>query len=295
MKPYYRMNTCMRFEVRPIDKATARDIIVSNHYSHNWNTAFGVFSFGVFDDEGIAGALVYGNPMNTAAYGGISTLPQEALTELNRMWIDDRLGRNTESAAIAKTFRWLREHSPVQLVQTFADGRLGVGTVYKAANFTYYGHDETLFFRDRETGTDYHGVPLSNTAVVTPMLTKNHLLVQGRLEAFTVKTHRYLYPLTRYAKRAIKLAPQPYPTYERGETWLPDYRPPASQIARCLVMADALGYRDMASDFDAYLHANYPPAVIGRAIADARVNEWIAPMLAAAAAQPDLFGEAVLP
>ena len=51
------MNTCTRFEVRPIDKATARDIIVANHYSHNWAHTFGAYSFGVFDDLGLAGVL----------------------------------------------------------------------------------------------------------------------------------------------------------------------------------------------------------------------------------------------
>lgn len=278
------------FWISPLDKPAARDLVVANHYSHSWNTPFGTYCFGVFDHDGLAGALVFGNLMNPSSYATLADLPPEAVTELNRMWIHDRLGPNTETACLSRAMRWLRHNSPVQLVQTFADGRLGCGTVYKAANFGYYGHDETLFFDEPATGTVHHGTPFSNTANARGMVARNMLLVTGALEPFTVKTYRYLYPLTKYARRRIILNEQPYPVYDKGTTPRPDWRPPATQIARCAVMAQAMGYRTEAAAFDAYLAANYPPPVVADALAIALGNEWVADILVEAEAQPDLLG-----
>ena len=285
------------FEVRPIDKAIAKDLIVREHYSHNWNIAFGVYCFGVFDGLGLAGALVYGNPMNPGSVTSLADLAPDQVTELNRMWVHDRLGPNTETAAMARAHKWLRANSPVQLIQTFADGRLWCGTVYKAANFTYYGHDETLFFRDLATGEVLHGTTFSNTGTSGPpgaiprgMLTRNQRLARGDLEAFYVKTHRYLYPLTKYARRHILLREQPYPAYSRGTRPVPGYVAPATQMARCLVIAGACGYADVANDIEAYLARHYSPSDVTAAIAEAQSNPWVSAIVAESDAQADLFG-----
>lgn len=285
-----RLEDGTEFWVDRIDKATARDMIVREHYSHSWNTPFGTHCFGVFDGEGLAGALVFGNLMNPGSYASLADLPPDAIVELNRMWVDDRLGPNTESAALARSMRWLKHETPVQLVQTFADGRLGCGTVYKAANFGYYGHEETLFFRERATGQTLHGTPFSNTASPKGMLSRNHLLARGELDAFYVKTYRYLYPLTKYARRRIILTERPYPQYERGERRAPDYLAPVSQMARALTIAETCGYDDMAADMRAYLGVNYLPDSVAAALVEARQNEWVAAILADADTQPSLFG-----
>lgn len=283
------------FTIERIDKATARELIVANHYSGTWNTAFGTFSFGLFYAGDLVGALAYGNPMNTGSVGSLADLPPDSVTELNRMWISDTLGPNTETAALSRTMRWLKRHAGIQLVQTFADGRLGCGTVYKAANFGYYGHSETLFFLNRDTGEAEHGTQFTITGdsrrfgeFPRPMVARNLRLIAGDLEAFTVKTYRYLYPLTRYARRRILLKQEPYPAYDKGERVIPDYVPPASQIARCRVACDIAGYRAYAAEFAAYMAAHYAPEVVSAAVDQARRNEWL--LALADAIQPDLFG-----
>lgn len=283
------------FTIRRIDKATARDLIVANHYSGTWNTAFGVYSFGLFHAGHLVGALAYGNLMNTGSTGSLADLPPDSVIELNRMWISDTLGPNTETAALARTMRWLKKYAGIQLVQTFADGRLGCGTVYKAANFGYYGHSETLFFRDLETGVPEHGAWFTITGdsrrfgeFPRPMVARNLRLVAGDLEAFTVKTYRYLYPLTKYARRHILPEQEPYPPYGKGERVIPNYVPPVSQIARCWVACDIAGYRPQADRFAAYMDVTYAPEMVTAAIQQARSNEWLAAL--ADATQPDLFG-----
>lgn len=280
------------FTVEPITKQAARELIVANHYSGTWNTAFGVYCFGVFDGTGLAGALVYGNPMNPGSVTSIAALAPEQVTELNRMWIHDRLGPNTETAAMARAHRWLRMNSPVQLIQTFADGRLGCGTVYKAANFGYYGHSETLFFRSRLTGAVLHSVPFTDASVPSGMVARCARLARGEFEAFTAKTYRYLCPLTKYARRRILLDPEPYPAWERGEHARPDYVPPVSQMARAFALADAKGWRDHADDIARYMRANYPAERVTAAVEAANDSEWVKPHREQRDAQPDLFGGA---
>ena len=287
------------FWVGPIDKKTARELIVANHYSRTWNTSFGTYCFGVFDGGGLAGVLVFGNLMNPDSAAMLADLPPGAITELNRMWIHDRLGPNTETAALARAMRHLKTHNGIQLVQTFADGRLGCGTVYKAANFGYYGHDTTLFFESRLSGEVLHGTAFTNTGGSGPpgtvpvgMMRRNLRLVQGEFAAFTAKTYRYLYPLTKYARRRILLKPEPYPAYDKGTDPQPDYVPPASQIARCQVIAALSGYDDMAAEFDAYLRANYSDTERQAALDGARQNEWVAEIARVADEQPALFGGA---
>lgn len=277
------------FEVRPIDKATARDLIVANHYSGTWATPFGTYCFGVFDGIGLAGALAYGLPMNPDSTTSLAALAPEQVTELNRMWIHDRLGPNTETAAMARAHKWLRANSPVQLIQTFADGRLGVGTVYKAANFGYYGASQTMFFRSHKSGEVLHGVPFTDSRAAVGMVERNARLARGELEAFRVNTYRYLYPLTKYARRRILLDREPYPTYQRGEEPLPDYVPPASQMARALVVAEAKGWRDHAADIRDYMERTYRTADMRKALDAAMQNEWVIPHLRAREEQPDLF------
>lgn len=285
------------FTIEPIDKATARDLIVANHYSGTWNAAFGTRSFGLFYAGELVGALAYGNLMNTGSVDTLADLPPDSVIELNRMWVSDILGPNTETAALARTMRWLKNHAGIQLVQTFADGRLGCGTVYKAANFGYYGHSETLFFRDQASGRTEHGTRFTITGdsrrfgeFPRPMVARNLRLISGSLEAFTVKTYRYLYPLTKFARRHILLTQQPYPVYDKGETPIDDYAPPASQIARCWVACDVAGYRDHATRFADYMAEKYDAQTVANAIKQARDNEWLKAL--AEVTQPDLFGGA---
>lgn len=80
------------FTIKRIDKKSCRDLIVANHYSGTWNTAFGTHSFGLFYAGELVGALAYGNLMNTGSAGSLADLPPDSVIELNRMWVSDILG-----------------------------------------------------------------------------------------------------------------------------------------------------------------------------------------------------------
>jgi hypothetical protein len=238
--------------VAPIDKPTAKALVVEHHYSHTWNNGlFGAANYGIFRDGRLLGAAVYGYAMNPKSWAAVSSTPPEQCLELNRLWIDDELGANTETWLLGQTFRLLRADG-IELIQSFADGRLGVGTIYQASNFTYHGYHSTQFHRDSETGVTYHGAPFSNTAKARPMLDRNYGFVRGVHETLQVRTYRYLYPLNRRARKSILLPAQPYPKERAGEIPVPGYRPPVSQIARCVAIAERLADPRLP-EFEAYL------------------------------------------
>ena len=78
--------------IRPISKTLAKDLIIRNHYSHKWNTPFGLYNFGLFQEgapDECLGVAVYGWPKCPRAKNYISDVPNGWMCELNRMWIDD--------------------------------------------------------------------------------------------------------------------------------------------------------------------------------------------------------------
>jgi len=206
--------------IKPVSKQIAKELIVNNHYSHKWNDAgFGVHNFGIFrveDEDTCLGVASYG--YMKMLYAKIFTHPNPDgwMCELNRLWINDCLGKNSETILIAASIKMLRKIDPnIVAIQSFADGRLGCGTIYKAANFKYYGYHMTIFLRDKRTGEVTHQQNLTNTHNRSGYLLSNVRFLAGRYKSFKVKTYRYIYPLCKHFEPKFK--EQSYPIYEKGE------------------------------------------------------------------------------
>lgn len=223
--------------IKEVDYDTARDMIVANHYSKKWNSSFGVINYGIYKDDVLLGVAVYGNMMNPRSVSNITD--DGRVIELNRLWIDDALGMNAETTFMSATFTLLKNNTDYVAIQSFADGRLGVGTIYKASNFKYYGYESSLFYKDMLTGETFHQAPLTNTARPKGFLLKNNLKLIGRLSAFEVNTYRYIYPLRKKVK--IKLKEVPYPTYQIGSTDV-TVPFPTGELCRLLIMYQNCGY-----------------------------------------------------
>lgn len=207
--------------IKSVDKDIARELIVANHYSHKWNNGgFGKYNYGVFREEKpdeCLGVAVYGYMKNSQAKIFTHPNPNGWMCELNRMWIDDSLGHNAETVLIGASIKLLRKTDPnIVAVQSFADGRLGCGTIYKAANFKYYGYHYTRFLENTRTGEMQHEQIFTNTTSITGYLRANIAYLCGDYKVYQVKTYRYIYPL--YKKFQFKTPPKPYPAYDKGIT-----------------------------------------------------------------------------
>lgn len=253
-----------------MSKDEAKELILERHYSRNWGTSFGLYNYGIRLDGELVGVASYGNLMNPGSFKSVANLNSEQVAELNRLWIDDRMGKNSETWLMAEAHKRLLRDTPVRLVQSFADGRLGVGTIYQAANFGYYGYSATRFHLNTSDGQTYHDTPFSNTGRAG-IYTRNAMHARGELETFTVNTYRYLKPLTKAARRRIKLTPKPYPKERKGVTQHPDYIPPMGQVVRGCAIA-LIESAPEVNDLLPYIHT------LGCATSDidkALTNPWI--------------------
>ena len=253
-----------------MSKDEAKELIIREHYSHKWATPFGLYNYGIKLDGELLGVASYGHLMNPKSFKAIADLDMEQIAELNRLWIDDRLGKNAETWLMAEAHKRLLKDTPVRLVQSFADGRLGVGTIYQAASFEYYGYSTTMFHRNLVDGKSYHDTPFNDTRRSGTYL-RNAMHARGELETFTVNTYRYLKPLTKAAARRIKLKPKPYPKQREGITQHPDYIPPIGQVVRGCAMAIIDGAPE-ASDLLPYIHTL---GCVTSDIDKALTNQWI--------------------
>lgn len=109
-------STLGKLIIKGVPKEEAKRMIVENHYSHKWNEGgFGKYNFGVFraeEPDKCLGVAVYGYMKNPAAKIFTHPNPKAWVCELNRMWIDDTLGKNAESVLIAASLKLLRKADP---------------------------------------------------------------------------------------------------------------------------------------------------------------------------------------
>jgi hypothetical protein len=205
------------FFVKEIDRDRANKIIIKNHYSGKIYS--GTFiHLGLFIDRKLLGVIQLGYAMNPASAGSVvETTKMDEYLELNRMWMDDAAGRNTESRALSYAIKYIRgKFRKIKWIQSFADERCGMfGIVYQASNFRYYGEHTNIFWE--LDGVMYHNVIMTNgsdqSANARRLRQRKDDAVKHELRQF-----RYIYFIDqRYIKKTL-LKEKPYPKHyaERG-------------------------------------------------------------------------------
>lgn len=202
------------FYIEEIERNKANKIIIKNHYSHKYYNATYIH-LGIFINQELIGILQYGYAMNPAS--GSSVVKNTELTEyleLNRMWLDDKAQRNSESKAIACSIKYIHgKFSKVKWVQSFADERCNRwGVVYQAANFGYYGEHTAIFWT---LGNEiYHNSLMTRN----PKLSKAAAFIQEHKDkavSCQLRQFRYLYFIDRREKKNCLLEELPYPKHYR--------------------------------------------------------------------------------
>ena len=130
---------------RSISNETLNLIAREKHYLHrevnsNW-------AFGAYHKEFLFGAISFAKPANPTLCDAICG--EEArlrVYELNRLWMDDRCPKNSESRFIGWALRELSNVKPHLILVSYADSAFGhMGRVYKATNWVYTGLTKTHF------------------------------------------------------------------------------------------------------------------------------------------------------
>ena len=121
-------------KVSEIFSKEAQDVVVKNHYLHRKTNVS--YAYGLFRDGNLMGVCTFGCPPSRHLQMGACPTDPSMVIELNRLWISDEMGRNTESWFISRALKML----PPRIVVSYADTAWGhIGYIYRASNFHYAG------------------------------------------------------------------------------------------------------------------------------------------------------------
>jgi hypothetical protein len=196
-------------EVEVIERDLANDLIRQNHYSGKvYNASY--IHLGAFWQDELIGVAQYGYAMNPTSQNGIvpGTGPKEYL-ELNRLWVVDSMPRNTESAVLSLTLKYIKATTPVRWVQSFADERCRLfGAVYQACSFLYCGEHTATFWE--VDGRWFHDSMRNEIAGRGP---QGDFLRQNieRATPHNLRQFRYVKFLRPKYRRDLALKTYPYP------------------------------------------------------------------------------------
>jgi len=230
MKKYYITNPTLfgkpeiigfgssEFYVKEIAKKKSKDTIIKNHYSKKvYNGTY--IHLGIYLNNEFVGVLQYGYAMNPASCGSVvKGTEMNQYLELNRMWLDDKAPRNSESMALSYSIKYIKGKYPnIKWIQSFADERCGgFGIVYQAANFDYFGEHTSTFW---ELGDIvYHNTSMTvskeskryknNVGGCMDLQTNKENAIKHDLRQF-----RYIFFIDKRWKKKCLLKEQPYPKH----------------------------------------------------------------------------------
>lgn len=196
--------------IKPVSRDLAHSIIKANHYSRtivNNSYAF----YGLYFNGELVGVSTWGYAMNpSSAKNIVSGTANDEYMELNRLWVDDIMPRNTESQFISGCIKLIKHHFPkVGWVQSFADERCRCkGVIYQACNFVYVGSHKSMF-------VEYDGM-MFHKIILTAQNKGGHYYkvlkqVKDQLIYHEFEQYRYIYFINQRLKDKLLLPILPYP------------------------------------------------------------------------------------
>lgn len=134
------------FTIQTIDKKTCASILLKFHYLKDISKGFKTgFNYGLFKENECVGVIIFtGFPVPELSKGmlGLERNQQEGLFELSRLCLIPEIQETEHNIAtwfVSRAIKLLRKDTNVRVILSYADVDFHNGTVYKAANFTYYG------------------------------------------------------------------------------------------------------------------------------------------------------------
>ncbi len=206
--------TGWQLELIPV--AVGRIPVERYHYLHSFPGGTRL-CLGVFDEAQLQGVVVLGVGPRMAHRLVAGAQPNDGLT-LTRLWLADALPHNSESWVIGQTVHFLRQHTPVKFLLSYADPTAGhVGTIYQATNWLYTGLSQAQPTLDLGDGIARHtrsvGSALGTYSVA-------YLQAHG-IDAQRVPgtgKHRYVLFVDRRWRKRLAVATFPYPKKGASES-----------------------------------------------------------------------------
>lgn len=202
--------------VQPIPIVIARVPVERHHYLHSVPGGTRL-CLGVFDGASLQGVVVLGLGPRMAHRLVQGADPYDCLT-LTRLWLDDALPRNSESWVIGQTVRFLRQHTPVKFLLSYADPSAGhVGTIYQATNWIYTGLSQAQPALDLGDGIARHTRSVGSALGTYSLAYLQAHGINAQRVAGTSK-HRYVLFVDRRWRKRLAVGTFPYPKKGAAES-----------------------------------------------------------------------------
>jgi len=211
------------------DRATAKQVCETRHYMRTYPQGAKV-NIALMDSGRLVGIVVFGYSSQTdkkvakLAYG----VDRSQYLEMQRLWISDEYGHNTESFVLSRVLKKLQTDLNLELVVTHAGGcKDDCGIVYQASGWLYFGAQPSSDFYLTEAG-EYKNIiaPMRFGRVdaknKTPQQVGEELFGPGQI----IDAHRYFYayPLNKGMRRRLTKEQLPFPKtsaiFRRDQKWV---------------------------------------------------------------------------
>src|SRR6201987_47302 len=101
--------------VASIGAETAATVAEREHYMHRRPVVS--YACGLYQQNFLRGVCIFGTPASHHLQKGVCPSDPSRVIELNRLWVDDVLGRNTESWFVSRCLKLI----PSLIVVSYAD------------------------------------------------------------------------------------------------------------------------------------------------------------------------------
>jgi len=215
--------------VAPIALADAKRITVANHYMKTWPQGARM-AFGIFMDDKCHGCMVLGYAPTTERKikKWCTHIGGSQYIELQRTWISDKLGHNTESWMMARVMKYLKD-AGVWLVLTHSGGcKDDVGFMFQASGWLYFGCEPCNDFYRTKKGEYKNLVSALRFGRIPKDVVNRGMQASGEHEfgpgqIIEARRHLYMYPINKGLRRRLKKYTAPFPKdpaiYRIGQRW----------------------------------------------------------------------------
>lgn len=214
---------------KPISAQDAKRLVVLHHYMKTFPKG-SLLHFGLFDGADIAGVCVFGRSTATDSKVQklVSGLARNEYIEMQRLWISDEYGHNTESFCLARIIDLIKQRTAIKLIITHAGGcKNDCGIVYQSSAWLYFGKQPCRDFYKTQRG-EYKNIVAAlrfgriTTKGRTPQQIGEQLFGPG--EMLETARYTYLYPIHKGLRRRLEKKALPYPkdseVFRRDQQWV---------------------------------------------------------------------------
>lgn len=200
--------------VKEISCKQARGMIAAFHYSKTMPDS-SRFIYGLFYQDMLVGVCVFGMGCGKNQYTAIvPDIKNGEYIELTRLWLEDSLGRNTESWFISRCIKKLPKE--IKLIVSFSDEKQGhCGYIYQATNFLYLGKNGGGKMLVTNDGVEKHprllGIYRMRHPEYRDYSNEELMSMLGYHYVIGGKKHRYVYFRDKKLRKRMNIQGQKYP------------------------------------------------------------------------------------